>query len=89
MKITDLLSEKAINLHGKASSKEEAIIQLVDLMVENENISDKEAYKQAVLKREEEGTTGIGEGIAIPHGKTECSRKTWISCHDYSRWSGF
>ena len=64
MKITDLLSEKAINLHGKANSKEEAIIQLVDLMVENENINDKEAYKQAVLKREEEGTTGIGEGIA-------------------------
>ena len=79
MKITDLLSEKAINLHGKASSKEEAIIQLVDLMVENENISDKEAYKQAVLKREEEGTTGIGEGIAIPHGKTEAVSKPGIA----------
>ncbi len=79
MKITDLLSEKAINLHGKASSKEEAIIQLVDLMVENENISDKEAYKQAVLKREEEGTTGIGEGIAIPHGKTSAVEKPGLA----------
>ena len=79
MKITDLLSEKAINLHGKANSKEEAIIQLVDLMVENENINDKEAYKQAVLKREEEGTTGIGEGIAIPHGKTDAVEKPGLS----------
>ncbi len=79
MRITDLLSEKAINLHGKANSKEEAIIQLVDLMVENENINDKEAYKQAVLKREEEGTTGIGEGIAIPHGKTEAVEKPGLA----------
>ena len=79
MRITDLLSEKAINLHGKANSKEEAIIQLVDLMVENENINDKEAYKQAVLKREEEGTTGIGEGIAIPHGKTNAVEKPGLA----------
>ena len=79
MRITDLLSEKAINLHGKANSKEEAIIQLVDLMVENENINDKEAYKQTVLKREEEGTTGIGEGIAIPHGKTDAVEKPGLA----------
>ena len=79
MKITDLLSEKAINLHGRANSKEEAIIQLVDLMVENENINDKEAYKRAVLKREEEGTTGIGEGIAIPHGKTDAVTKPGLA----------
>ena len=71
MKITDLLSEKAISLQGKAKSKAEAIDQLVDLMMENGNIKDKEAYKKVVLKREEEGTTGIGEGIAIPHGKTD------------------
>ena len=62
-----------------ANSKEEAIIQLVDLMVENENINDKEAYKQAVLKREEEGTTGIGEGIAIPHGKTDAVEKPGLA----------
>ena len=67
MKITDLLSEKAINLHGKANSKEEAIIQLVDLMVENENINDKEAYKQAVLKREEEGKNFSGVYARILH----------------------
>ena len=79
MKITDLLSEKAIMLQGKANSKTEAIDQLVDLMMENGNIKDKEAYKQVVLKREEEGTTGIGEGIAIPHGKTEVVSKPGLS----------
>ena len=79
MKITDLLSEKAIMLQGKANSKAEAIDQLVDLMMENGNIKDKEAYKQVVLKREEEGTTGIGEGIAIPHGKTEVVSKPGLS----------
>ena len=71
MKITDLLNEKSIMLQGKPNSKNEAIDQLVDLMMENGNIKDKEEYKKVVLKREEEGTTGIGEGIAIPHGKTD------------------
>ena len=71
MKITDLLSEKSIMLQGKPNSKKEAIDQLVDLMMENGNIKNKEEYKKVVLKREEEGTTGIGEGIAIPHGKTD------------------
>ena len=79
MKITDLLSEKSITLQGKANSKAEAINQLVDLMMENGNIKDKETYKQVVLKREEEGTTGIGEGIAIPHGKTEAVSKSGLA----------
>lgn len=79
MKITDLLSEKSITLQGKANSKAEAIDQLVDLMMENGNIKDKETYKQVVLKREEEGTTGIGEGIAIPHGKTEAVSKPGLA----------
>ncbi len=79
MKITDLLSEKAIILQGKAKSKSEAIDQLVDLMMANGNINDKEAYKKVVLKREEEGTTGIGEGIAIPHGKTDAVSKPGLA----------
>ena len=79
MKITDLLNEKAINLQGKATSKEEAINQLVELMAQNGNIKDKEGYKKVVFKREEEGTTGIGEGIAIPHGKTEAVSKPGIA----------
>ena len=79
MKITDLLNEKAIILQGKAKTKAEAIDQLVELMMENGNIKDKEAYKKVVLKREEEGTTGIGEGIAIPHGKTDAVTKPGLA----------
>ena len=79
MKITDLLSEKSIMLQGKVNSKKEAIDQLVDLMMENGNIKDKEEYKKVVLKREEEGTTGIGEGIAIPHGKTDAVTKPGLA----------
>ena len=71
MKITDLLNENAIQLNGVASSKEEVISKMVDLMMNNGNITDKENYKYVVMKREEEGTTGIGEGIAIPHGKAD------------------
>ena len=60
MKITDLLSEKAIKINGIASSKEEVIDKMVDLMMQNGNINDKEKYKKTVLEREKEGTTGIG-----------------------------
>ena len=79
MKITDLLNEKSIMLQAKANSKNEAIDKLVDLMMENGNIKDKEEYKNVVLKREEEGTTGIGEGIAIPHGKTDAVTKPGLA----------
>ena len=79
MRITDLLNEKAIILQGKAKTKAEAIDQLVELMMENGNIKDKETYKKVVLKREEEGTTGIGEGIAIPHGKTDAVTKPGLA----------
>ena len=65
MKITDLLSKDAIKLNGIANSKQDAINKLVDLMAKNGNLTDKEKYTQVVLKREEEGSTGIGEGIAI------------------------
>ncbi len=71
MKITDLLVKEGIELNGHASSKREAIDKMVDLMAATGKITDKEAYKAQVLRREEEGTTGIGEGIAIPHGKCD------------------
>ena len=79
MKITDLLSEEAIQINGVANSKNEVIDKMVELMTKNGNINDKEKYKQAVLKREEEGTTGIGEGIAIPHGKSDAVSKPGLS----------
>ena len=79
MKITDLLNKKAIKLNGIASSKEDAINQMVELMANNGNIINKEEYRRVVMKREEEGSTGIGEGIAIPHGKTEAVERPGLS----------
>lgn len=69
MRITDLLDRKSINLNGNVKTKEEALNAMVDLMVASGKISDVEGYKKLVYAREEEGTTGIGEGIAIPHGR--------------------
>lgn len=69
MKITDLLSENAVNLQVKASGKEDVLRQAVDLMAKQGVITDKEEYLAAVLAREEESTTGVGDGIAIPHGR--------------------
>ncbi|MBK5244759.1 MAG: PTS sugar transporter subunit IIA [Eubacteriaceae bacterium] len=70
MHIIDLLNSKGIDLDGKPASKDETIKHLVDLMDAAGNISDKEAYRLTVMQREEEGSTGIGEGVAIPHGKS-------------------
>lgn len=69
MRITDLLSKDRILLNASPASKKEAIGQAIDLMMLAGIITDKEAYRASVYKREKEGTTGIGEGIAIPHGK--------------------
>lgn len=69
MKITDLLSIQGIDMNAYVSSKEEAINHLVDLMDATGNISDKEAYKEGILAREAQSTTGVGEGIAIPHAQ--------------------
>lgn len=71
MKITDLLSAGAIALNVTASSKEDVLRKAVDLMARQGNITDKEQYLKAVFAREEEGTTGVGEGIAIPHGRCD------------------
>ena len=79
MKITDLLSTSAIKINGSASSKEELISKMVDLMANNGNIINKEEYKRVVLEREKEGTTGIGEGIAIPHEKTDAVSKPGLA----------
>ncbi len=69
MKITDLIKKDSIDLNVEASNKEEIIQKAVELMNENGNITNKEKYLELVIKREEEGSTGIGEEIAIPHGK--------------------
>lgn len=71
MRITDLLDKRSISLTGAPADKQEALDQMVDLMVKSGKINDREAYRKEVYRREEESTTGIGEGIAIPHGKGE------------------
>jgi len=72
MRITELLDKKSIDINAAPKSKREAIDMAVALMVKGGAISDEAAYKQLVLAREEESTTGVGEGIAIPHGKGDC-----------------
>ena len=70
MKIADLLAKESIDLLAKVGSKAEALEHLVALMAKSGKLADKAEYKRCVLAREEEGSTGIGEGIAIPHAKT-------------------
>ena len=79
MRITDLLDARSILLDASPKSKNEALDQIVDLMVKSEKINDKEAYRKQVYAREEESTTGIGEGIAIPHGKCDAVTKPGLA----------
>lgn len=69
MRITDLLDRRSICLDAAPKSKSEALDQVIHLMVKSGKINDEEAYRKQVYAREEESTTGIGEGLAIPHGK--------------------
>ena len=71
MRIVDLLSKESIALNAAPKSKPEAIDLLIELQVKGGNIADKEAYKAGILAREEKGSTAVGEGIAIPHAKSE------------------
>lgn len=71
MKIKDLLSAKAIRLNAPAESKAQAIDALVELHTAAGNLTDPAAYKAAILAREAQGTTAIGEGIAVPHAKSD------------------
>ncbi|UOR11743.1 PTS fructose transporter subunit IIABC [Halobacillus amylolyticus] len=70
MKITDLLTTNTIVLNMSASSKPEAIDELIGKLDQAGKLSDRDEYKQAIEAREQQSTTGIGEGIAIPHAKT-------------------
>lgn len=79
MKITDLLDEKSIRLNAAASSKTEALNQIINLINQTGNITNKDEYKEIVFKREDQGTTGIGEGIAIPHGKSSKVKKACLA----------
>lgn len=71
MRITDLLKKESIDLNGVVTTKKETIEKMTLLMEKGGNVKDLEKYRAGVFAREEEGTTGIGEGIAIPHAKTD------------------
>lgn len=79
MRITDLLDRRSVSLIAAPKGKSEALDMAVDLMVKSEKISDREAYRKQVYLREEESTTGIGEGIAIPHGKCDAVKKPGLA----------
>jgi nitrogen PTS system EIIA component len=71
MRIMDYLSKNAIAIDIKGKNKKEVISELADLLVKAKKIQDKEKIVKVLLEREELGSTGIGQGIAIPHGKTD------------------
>ncbi|MBS7240403.1 MAG: fructose-specific PTS transporter subunit EIIC [Acetatifactor sp.] len=71
MRITDLLDKRSISLTAKPADKKEALDQAIELMSKSGKLADVEKYREVVYERETEGSTGIGEGIAIPHGKCD------------------
>ncbi|MDD5091390.1 MAG: PTS sugar transporter subunit IIA, partial [Candidatus Wallbacteria bacterium] len=71
MNLSDLIGEDLIVLDLDAADKQEVIEKLVDVLVRADKIADRDAYLRSVLDREKLGTTGIGKGIAIPHGKSD------------------
>lgn len=79
MRITELLDQRSIEINGSPKSKAEALDQMVALMAKSGKIRDEKAYREEVYRREEEGTTGVGEGIAIPHGKGDFVEKPGLA----------
>lgn len=78
MSVKDMFSKERVTFNLKAATKNEAIDELIDLLAKDGKITDSEEFKKAVLKREEEFSTGIGMGIAIPHGKSEAVKEASI-----------
>ena len=79
MRITDLLKKESISLKAAPSNKAECLEMAISLMEKAGNISDYKAYKEQVFFRETEGTTGIGDGIAIPHGKCDAVKSPGLA----------
>ena len=79
MRIVDLLHKEGINLNINPSDKSECINELIDLMDKTGNLNNKEEYRKAILEREDLSTTGIGDGIAIPHGKTSAVKRASLA----------
>ena len=79
MRIIDLLKADAIELNTSANSKSEAIDMLIDLHEKAGNLKDTAEYKKAILEREAQGSTAIGEGIAVPHAKSDSVKSAGLS----------
>ena len=79
MRITDLLDIRSISLNAAPADKSQTLDAAVSLMTRSGKINDEEAYRKQVYAREEESTTGIGEGIAIPHGKCDAVKKPGLA----------
>ncbi|HCP26032.1 MAG TPA: PTS fructose transporter subunit IIA [Pantoea ananatis] len=79
MDISRILTPRRVNLNLQASSKEEAIIELTDLLFSDGAISDKQAFIKDVWLREAEGSTGFENHIAIPHGKSSAVKQTTLA----------
>lgn len=79
MRITDLLKKESIELNSPVSTKQGAIDKLIDLQAKAGNISDKNAYKKDILAREQISSTAVGDGIAIPHAKSEAVRQPGLA----------
>lgn len=79
MRITDLLKKESIELNSPVSTKQGAIDKLIDLQAKAGNISYKNAYKKDILAREQMSSTAVGDGIAIPHAKSEAVRQPGLA----------
>ncbi|AWV82022.1 MULTISPECIES: PTS sugar transporter subunit IIA [Clostridium] len=79
MSTKDMFSKERVTFNLKAKTKEEAINELIEILYNEGKVTDKEELKRAVLKREEEFSTGIGMGIAIPHGKCSAVKEAAIT----------
>ena len=89
MRITDLLDKNSISLNAAPADKKETLDLAVELMAKSGKLSDVEKYREQVYAREEESTTGIGEGIAIPHGKGDAVKAPGLAAVRRSTGSHF
>ncbi len=71
MKITEFLDKRGVKLGIESTEKEDVLKELVDVLADVKEIGDKKSIVKALIERESLGSTGIGQGIAIPHGKTD------------------
>ena len=79
MKLRDVLDEKIIRIGMQAADKDDALHKMAGLLLENGYIDDAEGFVEDVYLREKEGVTGIGQGIAIPHGKSPSAKKLGVA----------